>query len=91
MTEQFIKKRFVGTWAKTLQDFLLNEQDAVPKDWIRPEETLRRMGFKPRNGGQRAGLLKSMVKKGYLEQKSFRILDATGRRLSYLNHYRLKS
>ena len=90
MTEKWSNKKFVGEWAKTLQKFLKNEQDNVPKEWVRPEETLRRMGFQPCNSGQRSTLLKKMVEKKFLEQKTFRILDSTGRRLSPLIHYKLK-
>ena len=89
MTEKWSKKKFVGEWAKTLQTFLKNEQDIVPKEWLRPEETLRRMGFQPCNSGQRSTLLKKMVDKKFLEQKTFRILDSTNRRLSPLIHYKL--
>ena len=83
------KKKFEGEWAQTLYRFLSNQQDEVPKGWLKGDEALKKMGLLGASSGQRNKLLNRMAREGFLEKKDFRIFDGSGRRISAISHYKI--
>jgi len=80
-------KKFVGEWGKALENYIHRKADVVPKGFLTAPEALKKMGLHGSSSGQRTALLGEMVEAGALIKKEFRIIDATGRRISSIAHY----
>jgi hypothetical protein len=85
--KSWANKKFVGEWAKALERHIHRQADEVPKGFVTAEVALTKMGLCGAASGQRTGLLNKMVVKGALIKKHYRVIDATGRRISSIAHY----
>ena len=83
------KKKFVGEWAKTLQNYIAKNQEKVPAGFVRADDALKKMGFSGNSAGQRNKLLNAMAREGWLEKREFKIFDGSGRRLVRITHYKI--
>jgi hypothetical protein len=82
-------KKFEGDWGKALENYIQRRSDVVPKEFFTGGQALKKMGLSDAVSGQRNSLLNQMVKAGALVKKHFRIVDASGRRISSIAHYAL--
>jgi len=89
MKDRKWSKPINGEWASTLQDYIKTMADKVPPEWKTIPEVMESFGLKHTRGGGRHLMLADMCKRGILETKKFRIIDATGRRILAINHYRI--
>jgi hypothetical protein len=89
MKDRKWNKPINGEWASTLQDYITTMAEPVPPEWKTIPEVMQSFGLKHTRGGGRHLMLADMCKMGILETKKFRVVDATGRRILAINHYRL--
>lgn len=89
MKDKKWSKPIEGEWASTLCGYIKTLQDKVPEEWKTIPQVLESFGLTHTHGGGRHLLLADMVKRGFLECKRFRVIDASGRRVLPLNHYRI--
>jgi len=89
MKDRKWKKPIDGEWASTLQAYIRTMVDKVPAEWKTIPQVMESFGLKHTRGGGRHLMLADMCKRGILETKKFRIIDATGRRILSINHYRI--
>jgi hypothetical protein len=89
MKDRKWSKPIEGEWASTLQNYITTMAETVPSEWKTIPEVMENFGLKHTRGGGRHLMLADMCKKGILETKRFRVVDATGRRILAINHYRL--
>jgi hypothetical protein len=89
MKDKKWSKPIDGEWASTLQAYIKTMADKVPPEWKTIPEVMESFGLKHTRGGGRHLMLADMCKRGILETKKFRIIDATGRRILAINHYRI--
>jgi hypothetical protein len=89
MKDKKWNKPIEGEWASTLQSYIKTTEEKVPSEWKTIPEVMECFGLKYTRGGGRHVMLADMCKKGILETKKFKILDASGRRVLGICHYRL--
>ena len=89
MKDKKWSKPIDGEWASTLQAYIKTMADKVSSEWKTIPEVMESFGLKHTRGGGRHLMLADMCKRGILETKKFRIIDATGRRILAINHYRI--
>jgi len=89
MKDKKWNKPIEGEWASTLQGYIITLADKVPSQWKTIPEVMECFGLKYTRGGGRHMMLADMCRKGILETKKFKVLDASGRRILPISHYRL--
>jgi hypothetical protein len=89
MKDKKWNKPIEGEWASTLQDYINTMADKVPSEWKTIPEVMECFGLKYTRGGGRHVMLADMCKRGILETRKFNVVDASGRRVLAISHYRL--
>jgi hypothetical protein len=82
-------KPIEGEWASTLEGYINTLADKVPSEWKTIPEVMECFGLKYTRGGGRHMMLADMCKRRILETRKFKVIDASGRRVLSISHYRI--